>query len=308
EEHGQLPPITAFLQCTAPLMNNVDIDGTIQALINESADTALAVADFHYFVWEVNDSRDFVGVNHDKGIRKMRQERTPQYIETGSVYAMKTAEFREKRHRFFGKTAHYVMPPDRVLEIDEPVDFQVAQMLLKERLKASRVDALPTQIDLVVFDFDGVFTDDRVTISQDGSESIVCSRSDGMGIALARQAGIPMMILSTEVNEVVRKRAEKLQLPVVHGVDDKQTVLDRILKERQLSWENVVYVGNDVNDVECLLRAGCGVAVANAHEKAIAASRIVLGRAGGEHAVREMAELLLQHLNIRKSTNANATN
>lgn len=296
----ELPEVTAFLQCTAPLMQWSDIDGTFDALIKEKADTALAVADFHYFVWENDEHGDFVGVNHDKRVRKMRQERTPQFIETGSVYLMRTAGFRSQRHRFFGKTAHYVMPPERVLEIDDPVDFKVAQMLLEERLKSERQKALPQKIGLLVFDFDGVFTDDSVIVSQDGTESVVCNRGDGMGISLLREAGVPMMILSTEVNEVVRRRAEKLKLPVVHGVGNKLEVLNEILEERNVPWTEVVYLGNDVNDVHCLLQAGCGVAVADASKEAIAASRIVLSRSGGRKAVRELADLILSQPSLQR--------
>jgi YrbI family 3-deoxy-D-manno-octulosonate 8-phosphate phosphatase len=296
KKYGRLPAITTFLQCTAPLTTDADIDGTIHALVSDAADTSLAVADFHYFVWERDNEHDFIGINHDKKIRQMRQERAPQYIETGSVYAMRTADFRKQRHRFFGKTAHYVMPSDRVLEIDEPADFRIAQILLGERLKRKRLEHLPKKIDLVVFDFDGVFTDDRVSVTQNGVESVICSRSDGMGVALARQAGVPMMLLSSEVNEVVRQRAEKLQIPVIHGVGKKHNVLEDILKDRNIRWENVVYVGNDVNDIQCLLNAGCGIAVANAHPRAIFASRIILDRDGGNHAVREVLDLLLQHI------------
>ncbi len=288
-----LPPITAFLQCTAPLMTSADIDGTIAAIQRYEADTSVAVADFHYFVWKTTPDGGLIGINHEKGIRKMRQERTPQYIETGSVYAMKTAGFREFKHRFFGKTAHYVVPPERVLEIDEPVDFKVAQMLLEERLKQVRCESLPRYIELVVFDFDGVFTDDSVLVSQDGLESVACSRADGMGVKLARQAGIPMLILSTEVNPVVTRRAEKLQLEVFQGVEDKLSLLRRLLDERNIDAKNVVYVGNDVNDVDCLLHVGCGVAVASATAPAQNAARIVLGRSGGNHAVRELLDLIL---------------
>ncbi|TWU21220.1 N-acylneuraminate cytidylyltransferase [Novipirellula galeiformis] len=292
-EASGLPPITAFLQCTAPLMTSDDIDGTIAAIERLGADTSVAVADFHYFVWKTDDRGDFVGVNHDKMIRKMRQERTPQYIETGSVYAMKTEGFLKHRHRFFGKTAHYVMPPDRVLEIDDPVDFKIAQMLLEEKLKRVRADLLPKKIELIVFDFDGVFTDDRVLLSEDGVESVACSRSDGMGIKLAREAGIPMLILSTEQNEVVMRRAEKLKLEAIHGVNDKRTTLQNLLDQRNIAWDNVVYVGNDVNDVDCLLHAGCGVAVANANQAASAAANMILGRNGGDNAVRELIDLIL---------------
>lgn len=287
------PETTVFLQCTAPLTESSDIDGTIEAVRTQGADTGLAVADFHYFVWKPADEGDFRGVNHEKSVRKMRQEREPQYVETGAVYVMNTAGFRHHKHRFFGKTAFHVIPPERVLEIDEPVDFKVAEMLLDERQKRARRDALPDEIALLVFDFDGVLTDDTVVVNENGGESVTCSRADGMGIELARNVGIPMLILSKEKNPVVKRRAEKLKLDVLHGVDQKADVLDAYLTERGIEWAGVVYVGNDVNDIECLTRAGCGVVVANASPRVRASANVVLNRRGGDHAVRELIDLIL---------------
>lgn len=117
--------LLVFLQCTAPLTTAEDIDGTIEALLNNDADTALAVAPFHYFLWDTNGE----GINHDKKVRKLRQERAPQYLETGSVYVMKTQGFLKRKHRFFGKTVLYEVPAERVVEIDEPVDLEIAEVL-----------------------------------------------------------------------------------------------------------------------------------------------------------------------------------
>lgn len=293
-ETGCESDLVVFLQCTSPLTMGIDIDGTVNALISNQADTAVAVADFHYFIWkDATDSGEFIGVNHEKNVRLMRQQREQQFIETGAVYVMKTLGFKKYRHRFFGKTARYVMPEQRVLEIDTPVDFQVAETLLSAKQVEDRRAVLPARVDAVIFDFDGVFTNDRVTLSEHGDESVVCSRSDGMGIKLARLAGIRMLILSSEVNTVVKRRAEKLQLDVIHGVEDKVTILDEWLIEHKLSWSNIIYVGNDVNDVGCLDRAACGVVVADARPEARAHANLVLTNPGGNNAVRELTDLLL---------------
>ena len=285
--------ITVFLQCTAPLMVSEDIDGTVSALVQNLAETALAVADFHYFLWKESGQNDLVGINHDKKIRQLRQERETNYIETGAIYVMRTQGFLQHRHRFFGKTAHYLMPPERVLEIDEPVDYRVAEVLLQERMKLSKSAALPARIGLIVFDFDGVFTDDRVLVSEDGTESVSCSRSDGMGVRLAREAGHKMLVLSTERNPVVRQRAQKLELEVIQGTDRKAAVLSEYLTNHNIDWADVVYLGNDVNDLDCLKRAGCGVVVADANPTAVSAANIVLSRNGGQHAIRELIDLIL---------------
>ena len=127
------PELVVFLQCTSPLTQGEDIDGTVQALLNQQADTALAVTHFHYFLWREDEGGDTVGINHDKRVRLLRQQREPQYRETGAVYVMRTQGFLENKHRFFGKTAHYVIPAERCLEIDEPIDFAVAEVLIRHQ-------------------------------------------------------------------------------------------------------------------------------------------------------------------------------
>ena len=134
------PDVLVFLQCTSPLTLPEDIEGTIQALFIENADSALAVTPFHYFLWRRDQGGDAVGINHDKRCRPLRQEQEPQYLETGAVYVMRTKGFKASGHRFFGKTAMYVMPRERCLEIDEPVDMRVAEVLLRQRAKEGRID------------------------------------------------------------------------------------------------------------------------------------------------------------------------
>lgn len=132
QSEGAQPDLIVFLQCTAPLTLAADIEGTVQALLAENADTALAVTPFHYFLWQQAENGDAVGVNHDKRVRLLRQQRTPQYRETGAVYVMRTAGFLQAQHRFFGKTAIYVMPAERSLEIDEPLDLALAAWLAQQ--------------------------------------------------------------------------------------------------------------------------------------------------------------------------------
>ena len=126
------PELLVFLQCTSPLTLAADIDGSVQALLTENADTALAVTPFHYFLWQPAEHGDAVGVNHDKRVRLLRQQRSPQYLETGAIYVMRTAGFLATKHRFFGKTALYVMPAERCLEIDELSDLQMAAWLMEK--------------------------------------------------------------------------------------------------------------------------------------------------------------------------------
>jgi len=158
--------------------------------------------------------------------------------------------------------------------------------------KASEIETILKKIRFVVFDFDGVFTNNKVIVSEDGKESVICSRSDGFGIRLLEELNIESMILSTENNQVVSKRAEKLNIKCIQGISNKIDVLRECAIERNVSLEQVSYLGNDVNDVQCLSEVGCPVIVADAHSSIFAYSKITLERNGGEGAVREFCELI----------------
>lgn len=145
-------------------------------------------------------------------------------------------------------------------------------------------------------DFDGVFTDNRVIVREDGLESVICSRGDGMGIELLRKAGLPMFILSKETNKVVAARAKKLKLDVAHGIEGKLEIFHNWLAEKGVDVAKTVYIGNDVNDLECLRAAGCGVAVADAHPFALEAADFVLSTPGGHGAIRELADMILAQM------------
>ncbi len=295
DANGYVPDLLAFLQCTSPLTAPEDIDGTVAALVREQADSAFAVTRFDQFLWSHDAHGTVVGVNHDKEVRLRRQDRAPEYLETGAVYVMGVSGFRKARHRFFGKTVFYEMPAERVLEIDRPIDLELAEARLIAFARRRVPAQVPRPVDAVVMDFDGVFTDNRVLTLQDGNEGVFCSRADGMGVEALRKSGVRMLILSKERNPVVAARAAKMNLPCLQGIDDKASALSRWADEHGVRLSNTVYVGNDINDVACLALVGFGVAVADAHPKALVAAKFVLSRPGGSGAIRELAELIRNH-------------
>ncbi len=293
---GYEPDLLVFLQCTSPLTEPEDIDGTVAALLDRNGDSALAVVPFHYFIWQERDDGSAEGVNHDKSVRQMRQDRTPEFLEAGSVYVMKADGFRRVGHRFFGKTVLHPTPPLRRWEIDDPEDLPVAESLARTNQKLRAIDQLPAAPAGLVMDFDGVFTDNKVMVTQEGLEAVVCNRGDGMGLSMLRRRGLPMLVLSSEVNPVVGARCRKLKLDCLQGYETKIGALNDWMVEKQLRPAEVVYVGNDVNDVECMSVVGCPVAVADATEPAHAAAKIVLRSTGGNGAVREVTDMILHKL------------
>jgi len=293
-EHGVDPEITVFLQCTSPLTSSEDIDETVAALIDEGADCALAVSPSHQFMWSRTAAGNGVGINHDERVRQRRQDRDEQFVETGAVYAMKTAGFRLAGHRFFGRIAMHVMPRERVWEIDDPSDLVVARALLEHRRIERTRTLIGFQPSALVLDFDGVFTPNTVIVFQDGTEAVQCNRGDGAGLSRMRKAGVPMLVLSAEVNPVVAARCQKLKIQCIQGIEDKRPVLLKWLRQRKLNPAHAIYIGNDMPDIPCMQAVGCGVAVADAQPEVLDAADIVLRTRGGQGAIRELVDLITE--------------
>ena len=153
---------------------------------------------------------------------------------------------------------------------------------LDERIRAVR---------LAAFDFDGVFTDNSVLVLEDGTEAVRCSRSDGVGLRKLERLDIGTVIISSEVNPVVSARSRKLGVRCVQGSDDKGAALDSIVREMGIGLAQVAFVGNDVNDLPCLMTVGLPIVVQDAHPDVLAYARYRTTALGGHGAVREVCDL-----------------
>jgi len=149
-----------------------------------------------------------------------------------------------------------------------------------------------SELDLLVYDCDGVLTDNRVWLSEDGKETVSFNRSDGLAINYLRKKGVKQIILSTEVNPVVRKRAEKLHIECINGVEDKLEMLKKYLTEKNMMISKVLYVGNDINDLEVMQQVGIPIAPADAHHSIRQIARIITHTKGGEGVIREIYDLM----------------
>ncbi len=155
---------------------------------------------------------------------------------------------------------------------------------------------------LMVFDFDGVFTDNAVYVLEDGRESVRCSRLDGFGLRRLEESGVEPLILSTEKNPVVQARARKLKIKARNGLDDKLAALREEVAARGLSLDQVGYVGNDINDLDCLRVVGLPMVVADSHPDVLDAGLYRTRWLGGNGAVREVCDMV--HAVRTKATQA----
>jgi len=285
--------IVILVQATSPFIDPADLDAAIERVRAGESDVVFSAVESWGFLWRTGPTgAGATGINHDHRHRPRRQERRPEFLETGAFYVMDAAGFRAARHRFFGRVGVALVPEGHALEIDTEEQLTLAAAIAQV-VDATAGAGTAIDVDAVVTDFDGVHTDDNVLVGQNGEEFVSVSRSDGMGIGRLRAAGVPVLILSTETNPVVSARARKLGVDVVQGSTDKAASLSAWASDREIPLERIAYLGNDVNDLGCLDAVGWPIAVPGSHPRVLAASRIVLGAAGGAGAVRELAESVL---------------
>jgi len=173
--------------------------------------------------------------------------------------------------------------------------------LLKWNLALNKNSQDISKVHTIVFDFDGVFTDNHVYVDSIGNELVKCSRADSYGLDLLRkieaQKMLDFFVLTTESNSVVLKRCQKMGIDCFDSQSNKQSFLEGWLKKNRGDFEDplpgVAYFGNDLNDFEVMSRVGISFAPADAHPSIKKVATFVLNSTGGSGFVREGIELLL---------------
>ena len=282
--------VVAFIQCTSPFIDPKDLDKACRMVSDGEADAVFSAVDDHGFRWEERDGA-FHPVGHEAATRPRRQDLAPLVMETGAFYVFRATGLRDSGSRFHGTISAVRVGRRESLEIDSAEDLSLAREL------AMNAETMRTigPLDAVVCDFDGVHTDDHVWVDEKGVESVRVSRSDGHGIKLLKDAGYTVLILSTEKNPVVAARAKKLGVEVIQGQDDKGSALASWLADNNIDAARVAYLANDVNDIPALEQVGWPVVVTDAHPSVKLLARLVLRAEGGDGAVRELADLILEH-------------
>jgi N-acylneuraminate cytidylyltransferase len=291
---GYEPDIVVFLQPTSPLRTPTDVEAAVQTLIRENADSLISVTPLHAFVWR-REGGEMKSVTYDFQSRPRRQDIPEHFIENGSIYVFRPWVLRKLGNRLGGKVAVYPMTFLQTLQIDDPHDLALADQLASMNQTRPEPGTFGN-LKLLAVDFDGVMTDNRVLVSEDGREAVWCNRGDGWGIARLREAGIEVLILSTEANPVVQARAKKLQIGVTQGCNDKLTALKALAAERGLTAEQIGYLGNDVNDLDCLHWVGHPIVVADASSTVLGSGAFRTRTRGGSGAVQEVADWILGDL------------
>ena len=147
-------------------------------------------------------------------------------------------------------------------------------------------------IKLIIYDFDGVMTDNKVYVDENGKEMVQVNRADGLGVSEIKKLRIDQVIVSTERNPVVAARAKKLDISCIHGIDDKKNVILEFCTKKNINLKNVAFVGNDINDLNAMKLVGFLFCPADAHESIKQLSVYVLKTKGGNGVIREIFDIL----------------
>lgn len=158
-------------------------------------------------------------------------------------------------------------------------------------------------VRLIAFDFDGVFTDNTVYTNQDGIEEVRCWRSDGIGLSRLKDIGVYIYIISTEINPVVSKRAEKLNIPCMQGVEDKAKAILSICGELKIDVQHTMFVGNDINDIPAFQSVAIPIGVLDSYIEVYPYIIYRTQKPGGYGAVREICDLVFNSKILKISKN-----
>ncbi len=308
---GYRPDLIIHLRPTSPLRPPDMVEQAIQLLLQRpEADSVRGVVvsgQNPYKMWRLDATgalTPLLTADVPEPYNQPRQALPTTYWQTGHIDAIRSRTILEKGSMSGEVILPLLIEAGYSVDIDTEQDWGRAEWTLAEG-KLAVVEPvrsrrpLPKQVELLVLDFDGVLTDNRVWVDSQGRESVAAHRGDGWGLARLREQGVEVLILSSETDPVVGARGAKLGLPVIQGVGDKAAALESILTERGLDGANVVYVGNDANDIACFELVGCALVVADAHPDALRAADQVLMRPGGQGAVREVCDRLLQQMRPR---------
>lgn len=278
-----------LIQATSPLITSKDLEAGIRKCESESRDSLLSVVRQKRFIWE-EKNQQFQPVNYDYVNRPRRQEFEGYFVENGAFYITSRECFERSKCRISGNIGIYEMDEQTYFEIDEPSDWDMIDSLLRRQ---QRKQIPPKKIKLFVTDCDGVMTDGGMYYSEKGDEMKKFNTIDGKGIELLRNQGIKTCIITGEDSRIVMDRAAKLKIDFTFkGVGDKLSVLVSLVEELGIALDQVAYLGDDINDIDCIRAVGYGFAVPNAVDDVKMIADFVLSTPGGKGAIREAAEMI----------------
>ncbi|MBI1844519.1 MAG: acylneuraminate cytidylyltransferase [Actinobacteria bacterium] len=287
----------ALLQATSPLTTSDDVTATV-GLLAQGFDSAITVVRQLRFQWVHDAELGALPVGFDPARRPRRQDHDGFLVENGAIYVTSRAGFMDSGCRVNGRVGLHEMAEETYFELDEVSDAVVIDHLLRSR--TGTLSTPPSLRDrtagirLVISDVDGCLTDNGMYYGSSGEETKRFSARDGKGFELLRNHGIMTMLLTSEIGPAIERRAEKLQVDhLVMASCDKVADADRVRRRHGLEWNQVAFLGDDIQDAELLGLVGISACPTDATSVALSRAIYHCSNKGGHGAFRELADLIV---------------
>ena len=288
ENNWQFNSVVGFIQATSPFVSAETINECFD--LAEKGYSSFSAKPFHGFIWEKLEK--WAPVNHPIESRPRRQDLNEKVMETGALYCFPLKEFKEKKYRFCSEPKPVMVNSITGLEIDDFSELELAN-LLATQYEIIDDDFKNIRLPKIIFtDFDGCLTDDKVKVNIFGKESVKANRKDGLAVKRLEKLGIKIVIATSETNEVVEIRATKMKIEALRGLSNKNESISNYLEKNSLNWEDVWYVGNDVNDLEAMQKVALSFCPLDASAEVFKIADVVLSKRGGEGVLAEIASRL----------------
>lgn len=288
-----------LIQATSPLLQYSDIDRGFEIFEEKETDSVLSVVRQKRFHWADDENGFAHSTNYDVFRRPRRQEFEGCFVENGAFYITSKDRLISTKNRISGNIRMVEMSEDSFFEIDEPDDWIIIEALMKKKgitesfsiTKKKKI----SNVKMFLTDCDGCLTDGGMYYSEHGDELKKFNTKDGMGFKLLREKGIVTGIITSEKIDLNRRRAEKLQLDILEaGCKDKFAVIKKICAQRGIALEEVVYIGDDINDVEAVEMVGWGCCPTDAVPQIKEVADYITKTRGGEGVIREVVDIIFK--------------
>ena len=282
-----------LVQATTPFTSSDDFDNAINIIkSNSKIDSLLSCVESKRFFW----TKDGNAINYNYYKRPLRQDFNGLLMENGAFYINTVENIYKYKNRLSGNIHPYVMPEYTAIEADEEDDWLIIEQLMYKYIINKQTRA--NSVKIFATDVDGVLTDAGMYYDNNGNELKRFNTHDGMAFNILKERGIITAMLTSEKTNIVKLRANKLQVDYLfQGVkgSEKLEALNKICVEKNMSLSEVAYIGDDINDYNVLSSVGFPACPKNAIADIKNIKGITqLSKSGGDGAVREFVELLLK--------------
>ena len=277
-----------LIQATSPLLSSGDLTNGFKIFANDDVDSVISVVRQKRFNWQVKNDGFVCPTNYNIYRRPRRQEFDGYFVENGAFYISSKKALLESKNRISGNIKAVEMCEESFWEIDEPSDWLIIEQLLKKKNTKSFSD-----IKMVLTDCDGCLTDGGMYYSENDDEIKKFNTRDGMAFQILKEHNIFTGIITGENVSLVQRRADKMKLDIlILGCKNKAAKIKEIANKYNISLKNILYIGDDVNDIEALNIVGVSCCPNDAVDKVRSMVDYISPCNGGHGVIRNIVDLM----------------